>query len=71
MFAFIHFRSFWRATRSVFTVGPRRIAAVAALCLVATGADANDALTFAEALSLAEARSSALTGADYAAQASR
>ena len=66
MFAFIHFRSSRRVTRCA-----RRIAAVAAFCLAASGAHANGALSFAEALSLAETRSSALSGADYAAQASR
>jgi len=66
VFAFIHFRSSRLASRCTW-----RIAAVAALCLAAAGAHANGALSFAEALSLAEARSSALTGADYAAQASR
>ena len=72
MFAFIQFKSSRRVTRSVFPFGElRRIAAAAALCVVATGSHANGALSFAEALSLAETRSSALTGADYAAQASR
>ena len=72
MFAFIQFKSSRRVARSVFPFGDlRRIAAAAALCVVATGAHANGALSFAEALSLAETRSSALTGADYAAQASR
>ena len=72
MFALIHFRSSRRISRCALRFGgSRRIAAVAALCAVVTGAHANGALSFAEALSLAEARSSALTGADYAAQASR
>ena len=72
MFAFIQFKPSRRVARSVLPFGElRRIAAAAALCVVATGAQANEVLSFAEALSLAETRSSALTGADYAAQASR
>ena len=47
------------------------MAAVAGLFMVAAVANASTGLTLAEALSLAESRSSQLTGADYAAQASR
>ena len=59
------------AQRAGWSRGARRFAIAVSLLLAATGPNAATPLSLAEALSLAESRSSLLTGADYAAQAAR
>jgi outer membrane protein TolC len=72
VFACFHLITVLRtAQRGQRPFGSRQFAVAISLLLAATGANAEAALSLAEALALAQSRSSLLTGADYAAQAAR
>ena len=72
MFAYSCFSaSLPSARRANWFRGARHCAVAASLLLAAMGANADPALSLAEALALAESRSSQLTSTDFAAQASR
>ena len=72
MIAFHFFgASSYSVRHAAWSRGARRFAVAASLLLAATGPNAAVPLSLTEALSLAESRSSLLTGTDYAAQAAR